>query len=171
MSETNVLLPVETAFARFCDRYFPELKEAIAWPRRHELTRLAHAAFIERLRDGHLDLVAFNPKKDAGRRIPREAWSNAFFPERPLDGSRICGVEGPLFRSYVDRVPMVSEAQLEAVLTAGMSTQQLIREVAVALRPEVRGKTRDAKIIASVKKLTGKEPSERSIRRALESKK
>jgi hypothetical protein len=179
-SAPSDLIPLATAFERFCHNRLPELATAIARMKAGgsqavavALSERAHAAFSE-LQKGGLNVWAVHIDTSKERPIAPEAWSRAFFPERPFlnPKSEIRGDEGPDFGVYRGCIAMVSQAQLTAVLTAEMSEQELIRRAAADLfpkgRPSVRAKVREDRIADYVEGVRGHRPSSRSIRRALQ---
>lgn len=120
--EAADLVPLAIMFRRFCKDRFQELDDAISEPRRHELNGQAHAEFIGRLSDGHLDVVLVNVETSERALVPREVWSTAFFPERPLlNESQIGGVEGEFFKHHRGWVAKVSQAQFDAALAQNSS--------------------------------------------------
>jgi hypothetical protein len=124
-SAPSDLIPLATAFERFCRNRLPELATAIARMKAGgsqaeavALSDRAHAAFSELQKSG-LNVWAVHIDTSKERPIAPEAWSRAFFPERPFlnPESEIRGDEGPDFGAYRGWIAMVSQAQLHAVLS------------------------------------------------------
>jgi len=108
-------VPLSIAFERFCNQHLACTTD-VWWARLSSIEEL-YRVFLRHLGTGRLHAIVCHPICRERIPIPSEAWTNAWYPERPLIACIITGEEGEDFLPFTGRRPFVLEAKLSAILS------------------------------------------------------